>query len=300
MTRAQLVNAMTVDVEDYFHVSAFADVARPRAIGRSMESRVERNTHRLLELFDEHGVRITFFVLGWVAERAPELITRTASPRGTRWRVTASRTSSSTSRRREVFRDETHAVEGDARGSHRRGACAVIAPRAIRSRATRCGRSTSSRSSASTTTRASSRSGTISTACRTRRAQPLTVAPAPAARSAADDGARVRAATAVRGRRLFPAAAVRLFRWALRRVNREGLPAVFYHASLGDRSRQPRIEAPWRSRFRHYTNLHRTAARLEALLNDFRWATHGGSLPDAAVRAGSTARDALARSPACS
>ena len=41
-----------------------------------MESRVERNTHRLLDLFDEHQVRSTFFVLGWVAERYPELISR--------------------------------------------------------------------------------------------------------------------------------------------------------------------------------------------------------------------------------
>lgn len=67
------VNAMTVDVEDYFHVSAFADAIDPADWPR-MESRVEANTRRLMDLFDEHGVRITFFVLGWVAERHPALV----------------------------------------------------------------------------------------------------------------------------------------------------------------------------------------------------------------------------------
>ena len=68
-----LINAMTVDVEDYFHVTAFAD-ALDRAQVVELESRVERNTLRLLELFARHDVRITFFVLGWVAERFPALI----------------------------------------------------------------------------------------------------------------------------------------------------------------------------------------------------------------------------------
>src|SRR6185503_8992014 len=68
-----LVNAMSIDVEDYFHVSAFAS-ALDRANWPKFEARVERNTHRLLDLFDEHNTRSTFFVLGWVAERCPELI----------------------------------------------------------------------------------------------------------------------------------------------------------------------------------------------------------------------------------
>ena len=73
MTRGQLVNAMTVDVEDYFHVTAFAG-SLERERWSSQESRVERNTHVLLELFERHRVRTTFFVLGWVAERNPGLI----------------------------------------------------------------------------------------------------------------------------------------------------------------------------------------------------------------------------------
>jgi polysaccharide deacetylase family protein (PEP-CTERM system associated) len=72
-----VVNAMTVDVEDYFQVSAFERVvARERWDG--FESRVCRNTERLLALFASGGVTATFFVLGWVAERFPGLVRRIA------------------------------------------------------------------------------------------------------------------------------------------------------------------------------------------------------------------------------
>ncbi len=66
-------NAMTVDVEDYFHVSAFADVFNPDDWDKC-ECRVERNTHSILDMFDGHAVKATFFVLGWVAERYPALV----------------------------------------------------------------------------------------------------------------------------------------------------------------------------------------------------------------------------------
>jgi polysaccharide deacetylase family protein (PEP-CTERM system associated) len=68
---------MTVDVEDYFHVSVF-DGVLPRARWDSMQSRVCANTERLLAIFDGFGVRGTFFVLGWVAERFPDLVRRIA------------------------------------------------------------------------------------------------------------------------------------------------------------------------------------------------------------------------------
>ena len=68
-----IINAMTIDVEDYFHVSAFADRISPRD-WPNYESRVEQNTYRLMELLDREQVRATCFVLGWVAKRHPELI----------------------------------------------------------------------------------------------------------------------------------------------------------------------------------------------------------------------------------
>ena len=70
---SQIINAMTVDVEDYFHVAAFEDNIAPKNWS-NLELRVEKNTYRLLELFEQHQVKSTFFTLGWVAERCPNLI----------------------------------------------------------------------------------------------------------------------------------------------------------------------------------------------------------------------------------
>ena len=69
----QITNAFTVDVEDYFQVSAFEKIIN-REQWDGQEYRVEKNTERLLSMFDEYGVKVTFFVLGWVAERSPGLI----------------------------------------------------------------------------------------------------------------------------------------------------------------------------------------------------------------------------------
>lgn len=63
---------MTVDVEDYFHVSAFSNHIDRNHWDR-YACRVEANTHKLLDMFDRAGVKATFFVLGWVAERYPVL-----------------------------------------------------------------------------------------------------------------------------------------------------------------------------------------------------------------------------------
>ena len=72
-----IVNLMTVDVEDYFHGSAF-DAVVPRERWGACESRVETNTERLLGLFEAARVRGTFFVLGWVAERFPGVVRQIA------------------------------------------------------------------------------------------------------------------------------------------------------------------------------------------------------------------------------
>lgn len=68
-----MLNALTIDVEDYFMVSAFADVIK-FGDWSSYESRVARNTNKVLDLLDEYGVKATFFTLGWVAEQHPKLI----------------------------------------------------------------------------------------------------------------------------------------------------------------------------------------------------------------------------------
>lgn len=66
---------MTVDVEDYFHVSAFEKVIKP-SDWDSLSIRVEDNTNRLLDLFQRKNVKCTFFTLGWVAKKCPNLIRR--------------------------------------------------------------------------------------------------------------------------------------------------------------------------------------------------------------------------------
>ncbi len=73
-------NALTIDVEDYFQVAAFAGQVDPRDWG-GFKLRVEQNTHQLLDLFDEQDLKATFFVLGWVAERCPGLV-RSIAGRG--------------------------------------------------------------------------------------------------------------------------------------------------------------------------------------------------------------------------
>ena len=71
----RIANALTVDVEDYFQVSAFAaHIARDT--WESLPCRVERNIDRILQLLADVQVRATFFTLGWIAERYPALVRR--------------------------------------------------------------------------------------------------------------------------------------------------------------------------------------------------------------------------------
>jgi polysaccharide deacetylase family protein (PEP-CTERM system associated) len=75
-----ITNAFTVDVEDYFQVEAFQGIVRPEQWENGdYPSRVEFNTLRILKLLDQHQVKGTFFILGWVAKRYPQLVTEIAS-----------------------------------------------------------------------------------------------------------------------------------------------------------------------------------------------------------------------------
>ena len=72
-TAARITNALTIDVEDYFQVSAFAPHIA-RADWDSRECRVERNVQTILDMLDAHATQATFFTLGWIAERYPALV----------------------------------------------------------------------------------------------------------------------------------------------------------------------------------------------------------------------------------
>jgi len=71
-------NYLTIDVEDYFHVSAFEKISPP-ATWAGRECRVEGNTDLILDILDEHNVKATFFILGWVAERYPQVTKKIAA-----------------------------------------------------------------------------------------------------------------------------------------------------------------------------------------------------------------------------
>ncbi len=79
-TESQMKNALTIDLEDYYHVSAFAD-AMTSERWDLQPSRVERNTELLLDLLDQAGCKATFFTLGWVAEQHPHVV-RLVAARG--------------------------------------------------------------------------------------------------------------------------------------------------------------------------------------------------------------------------
>lgn len=73
--RNRMVNALTFDVEDYFQVSAFSPYIS-RNEWQERECRVESNIERILSLLDDHDTHATFFTLGWIAKRYPELVRR--------------------------------------------------------------------------------------------------------------------------------------------------------------------------------------------------------------------------------
>ena len=77
MGKAVVTNAFSVDVEDYFHVSAY-NVVIDCNDWDSLPSRVEQNTNKMMSILDDHDTKGTFFVLGWVAERYPALVKRIA------------------------------------------------------------------------------------------------------------------------------------------------------------------------------------------------------------------------------
>jgi polysaccharide deacetylase family protein (PEP-CTERM system associated) len=288
--RASLVNAMSVDVEDYFHVTAFAS-SLDRAKWPTLESRVERNTQQLLELFARRSVRATFFVLGWVAERCPSLI-RELHRAGHEiachglthelvYKQTPQLFREETQRSKSLLEDLTGAkVRGYRAASYSITSQSLWALDILEELGFEYDSSVFPVHHDVYGIPGASRHPFRVASGRLLEVPLTTVKVAGQHLPCAGGGYF----------RLLPYA---FFRWALRRVNREGLPAVFYLHPWEVDPGQPRIAAPWLSRFRHYTNLHRTHSRLETLLTDFRW----GTMEDVFLRKGS-ASSAVALDPA--
>lgn len=264
-------NAMTVDVEDYFQVSAFEPYIKRDDWDR-LDCRVERNTQRILDLFDQHSVKATFFMLGWVAERYPGLIRRIvesghelASHGYEHIRVTQQQPDqfrADVTRTKALLEDMGGVpVRGYRAASYSIGAKNLWALEVLQE----AGHEYSS---------------SIYPIKHDLYGMPQ--APRFPFYPNGDDGLlEVPVTTFTLAKRRFPCGGggyFRLFpypiyRWAMRRVNnKDGQPGVFYFHPWEIDPEQPRqtgISA--KTRFRHYLNLERMEARLEQLLRDFSW-----------------------------
>ena len=265
-------NAMTVDVEDYFQVSAFnRTVARSR--WEDLPSRVTANTERLLHLLAEHDVRATFFVLGWVAERHPSLVALIAdlgheiASHGYSHRLVYEQTQRGF---REDVRRAKDVIEnaGGQRVEGYRAPSFSITSRTLWALDILI--EEGYRYDASIFPIRHDRYGIPGSPRHpyvlTRERGALVEVPGSTARLGPVN-------LPVAGGGYFRILPYGWTRWGIARLNeREHRPAVFYLHPWEIDPDQPRLHASWLSRFRHYRHLDQTEPRLRRLLADFRFA----------------------------
>lgn len=267
-----ITNAMSVDVEDYFQVEAFASAVR-REDWDSFSCRVERNTDIALRIFDEAGIHATFFVLGWVAERFPGLVRRIVEG--------GHELASHGSLHELVFKLEPNVFRRDLRDSRQRlEDISGVRVQGYRAPSFSIRRDTpwafeilAEEGFAYSSSVFPIRHDVYGWPDAPRRPfQPAAgVAVLEIPMSTVRKFGQNLPCSGGGYFRLLPYAWTR---WALRECNTtEARPAVFYIHPWELDPEQPRIAgAPWRSRVRHYTNLHGTERRLRSLVREFRWA----------------------------
>jgi polysaccharide deacetylase family protein (PEP-CTERM system associated) len=263
------VNALTIDVEDYFQVSAFAPYIA-RDDWHRQECRIERNVQRILSVLAERGIRATFFTLGWIAERYPSLV-------------------------RDIV-SGGHELASHGHGHERASDLDRAAFREDVTRAKRLLEDISG--SAVKGYRAPSFSigkgnlWALETLLQTGHRYSSSIYPiphdhygmpdAPRFAHVTDQGLLEVPVTTLRlaGRNLpssgggyFRLLPYPVSRWMIERVNRvEREPAIFYFHPWELDPGQPRIEGiDARTRFRHYVNIERNEGKLVRLLDDFSW-----------------------------
>lgn len=269
----QPLNALTVDVEDYFQVAALAE-AVSQDDWDSMEYRVEQNTDRLLELFDQQQVKATFFVLGWVAERSPDLVRRIQAG----GHEVASHGYSHQliyNQKPDVFKDETRRskriledILGEPIHGYRAASYSITA-QSKWALDILCDEGFTWDSS-------------IFPVHHDRYGMPGTpekpyVLEAPSGGSLKE----FPLSTCPIGNYRLPIAGGGYFRlypyflsrWGLGKINRAGEPFIFYLHPWEVDPGQPRLKVSALSRFRHYNNLSVCFDRLQQLLKDFRFGT---------------------------
>ena len=264
-----MTNALTIDVEDYFQVSAFEPYIR-RDQWETRECRVERNVDRILAMLDECQMRATFFTLGWIAERYPRLVRRIvdgghelASHGYGHQRasdLSEAAFSEDVGRAKQLLEDLSgREVRGYRAPSFSIGERNLWAFDCLQ------------------------RAGyTYSSSIYPIRHDHYGMPDAPRFAHQVGSGLlEVPVTTARFGRRNLPASGGGYFRllpyalsrWLLRRVNDvDRRPVIFYFHPWEIDDRQPRIAGiDLKTRFRHYVNLRRTEGRLRRLLADFKW-----------------------------
>ena len=264
-------NALTIDVEDYFHVSAFASHV-PREDWDRLPCRVERNVDKILAMLAEHGTRATYFMLGWVAERYPALVRRIVE-QGHELASHGHAHRRATEQNREEFREDvTRAkrlledISGVAVHGYRAPSFSIGQGNLW---ALECLSEAGYRYSSSIYPVRHDHYG-------------MPGAPRFAFHPHAGRGLLELPVTTVRYfNQNLPAGGGGYFRllpyWVsrawLRRVNQvDGKPCIFYFHPWEIDPQQPRFhEASPLAKFRHYLNLARTEARLRRLLADFAW-----------------------------
>lgn len=277
---AKITNAFTVDVEDYFQVSALAPHF-PRTQWENVPCRVERNVDVILSLLDETEARATFFTLGWIAERFPEMIRRIvdAGHEVASHGYGHERASAQT---RESFLADirlARMVLEDVAGQ------AVVGYRAP---------SFSIGKSNPWAHDCIAEAGYVySSSVYPIKHDHYGMPDAPRFPYRLDCGlVEVPVSTVRLMGRNWPAGGGGFFRllpyavsrWQIERVNRgDGRPAIFYFHPWEVDPGQPRVrDASARTRFRHYVNLERTEGRLRRLLRDFSWGRADEIFRDAA------------------
>ncbi len=267
-------NALTVDVEDYFHVANLAPNIR-RESWNSRESRVVANTQKLLAIFEQFDVRGTFFVLGWVAERYPQLI-RDIAERGHEiachgfshrlvYEQSPEEFYQETLRAKNLLQD----ITGSAVLGYRAASYSIV------------------RESLWALDILAELGFVYDSSIFPVRHDRYGIPDAERAphRMATPNGKSIvewpLATARILGFRLpvagggyFRLLPYWLSRWGLASINRRELrPFVFYLHPWEIDPAQPRVSASWSSRFRHYTNLGKCEERLRRLLAEFRFGT---------------------------
>jgi len=265
----RVVNALTIDVEDYFQVSAFAPHVHRRDWD-SMPCRVEQNVDDILALLDERKVHGTFFALGWLAERYPQVIRR-ISDGGHELASHGFSHRRASEQKRDEFRADiglAKAVLEDVTGRVVKGYRAPsfsVGP--ANAWAFDCMVEAGYRYSSSIYPIKHDHYG---------------VPDAPRFAHEVMPGLMEIPVSTVRvmnsnwpagGGGYFRLLPYMLSRWSIRRINEiDRKPAMFYFHPWEIDPGQPRVEGPGaKTRFRHYVNLKHMKAKLQRLVNDFEW-----------------------------